>query len=338
MVINNISDIRESVKKLINLRESSYEGHITKASKIWLKWLKMLSFATELSDESLNKIRLHTGFGFFLGSNWSTCYYEKNEIDLGVKKPLESHYITDYLKLTQHIPEKFHCSEVDINRSLISILYDNKYINEDVLRFQSTMSNLSHLNGKKINTYLEIGAGYAGLCNQVKRILNPKQSIVIDHPEVLFWSIVYTFINNPKSSIEVITNKGQSIEDSDFVFIPAFLSEVLKDETIDLLVNENSFAEMTSEQVNYYLDLFSFDILYSNNRNRQFMNFEVHDLNSIIHEKFSTFPDMSFYQNIYDNTTSTHNQKYHFFISKDSSSLPTFDPHKLCGLSIRTSH
>ena len=42
----------------------------------------------------------------------------------------------------------------------------------------------------------------------------------------------------------------------------------------DVLININSFCEMTENQVKFYLDSqrISWGLLYSNNRNRQFMN------------------------------------------------------------------
>lgn len=338
MLVTSIDDIRVSIKEIINLRDTEYSNHVTKASNLWAPWLDMLSFVTELSDKSLEKIRLHTGFGFFLGSNWSTCYYEKNEIELGIKNIFGSKYIADYLELTRSVDQQFHCSEIDKNKSLISILFEEKYINEDVLRFQSTISNLSNLKNKKIKRCLEIGAGYGGLCNQFKKIFQPDQSIVIDHPEVLFWSIVYTFINNPDCSIEIITDSTSTISDSDFIFIPAFLTDVIKDYEVDLLINENSFCEMTDRQIQYYLDTLSFKLLYSNNRNRQFMNLEASDLNTILQKNFHTMPALSFYQNKYENYESRNNLKYHFFASRNSGNLPVLNTQEICGLSVRTSH
>jgi len=337
MIVKDINDIKEVIKDLIQIRNASYSDHVTKPSKIWSQWLSMLSFVTELSEDSLEKIRLHTGFGFFLGSNWSTCYYEKNEIEIGLKNSGDSKYINDYIQLTKGIPEKFHCSEIDKNRELISIQYNGKYINEDVLRFQSTISNLSNLKERKIKRYLEIGAGYGGLCNQFSKIFRPEQSIVIDHPEVLFWSAVYTFVNNPTASIEIVTSEDTIISESDFVFVPAFLTDVLKDEKVDLLVNENSFCEMMEEQVEYYLKTLSYGLLYSNNRNRQFMNFEIANLNDILLSSFNTTPSSSFYKTIYNAHTSEHNLKYCFFAAKDTMLLPSIIPEKLCGLSVRES-
>ncbi|RXJ66618.1 hypothetical protein CRV08_12375 [Halarcobacter ebronensis] len=335
MEIKSIEDIKLYINELIELREKKYKTHITNASKIWSKWLEILSFPRDLTNESLDKIRLHTGFGFFLGSNWSTCYYEKNELELGIKEIKDSKYIQDYEKLTKSTPKEFYCSEIDKNRDLISIKYKDKYINEDVLRFQSTLSNLVCLKDKQINTYLEIGAGYGGFSNQFFKHFNPKQTIIIDHPEVLFWSMTYTFINNPDKKISLITEKDQIINDSDFLFVPAFLTDCLINHKIDFVINENSFCEMTKEQIDYYLTTLNFDLLYSNNRNRQFMNFEVDSLNEILLNKFKSIPETSFYDNFYKKEKNKHNLKYHFFISSNPDMLPSFNPKELNGLSVR---
>ncbi|MDA7818272.1 putative sugar O-methyltransferase [Sulfurimonas sp.] len=339
MIANNIDDIKTAIEKLIELREKQYKKHVTRPSVIWKKWLQMLGFIREFSNDRLSDIRLHTGFGFFLGSNWSTCYYEKNEIELGIKEVENSQYIKDYHKLTKELSKEFFCSEIDVNRELISISYNDKYINEDVLRFQSTISNLSCLKNKNIKRYLEIGAGYGGLCNQFNKLFKPEQVIVIDHPEVLFWSIVYTYINNKDAKIQIVTDLSEDIiEDADFVFISAFLTDIMKGYNVDLLVNENSFCEMTEEQINYYFDTVSFDLMYSNNRNRQFMNSEVNSLNNIILNKYIVKPEPSYYKKYYSDDLNLHNLKYHFFASDDSNNLPNFKYENLSGLTIRTKH
>ena len=124
MIVKNISSIKKIILELIDLRESKFHDHITNPNLLWKKWVTMLSFIFDLSEDSLQKIRLHTGFGFFLGSNWSSVYYEKNEIELGICTFEKSKTINDYINLTKNVEKKFWCSEIDKNKDLISIKYN----------------------------------------------------------------------------------------------------------------------------------------------------------------------------------------------------------------------
>ncbi len=72
------------------------------------------------------------------------------------------------------------------------------------------------------------------------------------------------------------------------------MTDCLINHKIDFVINENSFCEMTKDQIDYYLTTLNFDLLYSNNRNRQFMNFEVDNLNEILLNKFKSVPEISF--------------------------------------------
>ena len=149
----------------------------------------------------------------------------------------------------------------------------------------------------------------------------------LDDDEIFIFD---TLENIPLTKVIEIFNSN-----SDFVFIPTYFTNVLENEKIDLLVNENSFSEMTSDQVNYYLDTIPFELLYTNNRDKQFMNNELNSLNSLIVKKLKTAPDLSFYEKIY-NKSDMHNQKYHMFASKNIELLPDFDHNNICGLTIRT--
>jgi hypothetical protein len=299
----------------------------------------MLSFIFDLSEDSLQKIRLHTGFGFFLGSNWSSVYYEKNEIELGICTFEKSKTINDYINLTKNVEKKFWCSEIDKNKDLISIKYNGYFINEDILRVQSTISNLAQIEKFDFNKVIEIGAGYGLLSNQINRVFNCNQVVIVDHPEILYWNAIYTFLNDPKAKIQIISEINEEISECDYVFVPSFLAEkVLVESEFDLLVNENSFCEMTSDQIYHYLSVVKAKLLYSNNRNCQFMNSQLQDLNRLLKSKYSLFPKFNFYSKKYKNLESKHNAKYIFFASEQSINLPNFDPNILNGLTVRTRH
>jgi putative sugar O-methyltransferase len=334
----NIIGIKKEILDLIRLRDTKFSQHITSPSKFWRGQIEKLSFIFDFSEISLKDIRLHTGFGFFIGSSWTTCYYEAQEILRGLKDIESSKYLKDYKNLTENLPIKFHCSELDHNKEWISLPYKGKYITEDVLRAQSTVSNLFQIRNL-FSSCMEIGAGYGSLANHLLRLFQIKKYFITDHPEILYWSILWTSFVSPDKKILLFNgNNVDKCKDADVIFIPPFLMDTFEVD-VDLVINENSFCEMTQEQVEYYLDNknINFKLLYSNNRDRQFMNNELHSLNSILSSRYILTPSLDFYNEKYNKEHNKHNCKHIYFCSKNIS-LETVEPSKLCGLSIRKEH
>lgn len=334
----NLLEIRESIITLIKLRNTQYVNNATHPSGLWKDFIQKLSFVFDFSERSLNDIRLHTGFGFYLGSSWSTCYYESQEILMGLKDIESSKYINDYKKLTDGIPVDYHCSELDHNRDIISINYNEKYITEDVLRAQSAVSNLFQIKDL-FSSCMEIGAGYGSLANQILKLFPIKKYFIVDHPEILYWSIIWTGLVCPEKKIMLFNGKNNDkLDKAEVIFVPPFLMDQLTID-VDLAINENSFCEMTQEQVDFYLDNknIKFKILYSNNRDRQFMNNELHSLNSELSKRYILKPSKDFYDKKYQKENSKRNCKYIYFCSTNNL-LEMVNPSKLCGLSIRKEH
>lgn len=323
---------------LIKLRNEKYISSPSLPSGLWKNWLDKLSYVMELSEARLQHIRLHVDMGFFIGATWSRLYYEANEIRLGLKTLEESNYIKDYERLTKGVDKALHLSELDPLRNEIAIPYQNHYITEDVLRAQCTISNLRHF--PAFDSCIEIGAGYGALANQIIHVYGTKRYTVIDYPEILFYIATWSQIVHPHLHIAIFdgTNHEQ-VNRADLVLIPNFLQPEIQLEA-DLLINENSFCEMTETQVNHYLrsSKLRYQHLYSNNRDRQFMNRDLRGLNAILGEHFNLSPTLDEYKNFYrDTPPGKHwNMKYIFLASKDKPLA--IDIQALHGLTIRTQH
>ncbi|MEE9910678.1 MAG: putative sugar O-methyltransferase [Deltaproteobacteria bacterium] len=256
----------------------------------------------------------------------------------GLKDIESSKYINDYKALTEGIPAAYHCSELDHNRDLISIHYHQKYLTEDVLRAQSSVSNLFQVKDL-FSSCMEIGAGYGALANQILKLFPVRKYYIVDHPEILYWSIIWTVLVCPEKRIVLYNGKNDDeLEKAEVIFVPPFLIENLTID-VDLAINENSFCEMAPEQIEFYLHNknIKFNILYSNNRDRQFMNNDLHSLNAMLSEQFILTPPPDFYSERYQKENSQHNCKYIYFCTKKNS-LGMVDPSKLRGLSTRTEH
>ncbi len=325
------------VKRLIDHRENNYKNSLYYPSGLWGKWLEKLGYIFDLKDKSLKNIRLHVGFGFFLGSNWSTAYYKAQEINLGLDKTKNSKYVKDYISLTENIDEKYKLTELDPNRNEIGINYNKKFITEDILRTQTTVTNLLQI--QPFTSCLEIGGGYGALANQLIRIFDINKYYIIDYPEILFWVSVWSKIVNPDKRIIIYDGQSkQEIEKHDLILVPNFLFKELHF-NVNLLINENSFCEMSKEQVMDYLNYSGIEseLIYSNNRSKQFMNDSSFDLNKIVMSKYRLFPTIDFYNNYYSQSPSMHNNKYIFFGSQKRELDINFENIK--GLTaIRTEH
>lgn len=97
---------------------------------------------------------------------------------------------------------------------------------------------------------LEIGGGYGALAYWIKSAFPNATYTLIDLPESLLFSRLYLSLARPdiKMSVGVVPNKYG------ILFVPNFLSDRL-DITYDLVINTLSMSEMSSYQVNRYVDL-----------------------------------------------------------------------------------
>jgi hypothetical protein len=333
-----IQHVKTVIADLIALRDAKYADSFSCPSDLWKKWLQKLTFIMDLSERDLHYIRLHMGMGFFLGAPWSTVHFEANEVALKLKKPEESRYVQDYLRLTEGLEDRLKITELDPVRDEIAIAYNGKYITEDVLRAQSTISNLRLV--PRFKSCTEIGAGYGALANQILRAYDIEQYYVIDYPEILFYVATWARIANPNRKMVIFNGKNHAeIEMGDIILVPNFLQPEIEIQT-DLLVNENSFCEMTEEQVGGYLDStqLRFKYLYSNNRDRQFMNRQLKGLNAMLNDRFPLSPSVEDYKSFYTGVPADQrwNLKYIFLASRTEPA--ELDIAKLHGLTIRTKH
>ncbi|QWD96913.1 putative sugar O-methyltransferase [Polynucleobacter sp. MG-6-Vaara-E2] len=334
-----MNEVKETINKIINLRDSKHSNSLHVPSGLWKKWLEKLGFVRELSEKSLREIRLYVGMGFFIGAPWSKAYYQANEIKLQLMQPSDSSYIKDYLRLTKNIPENLKLTELDPTRNEIAIEFNGKYITEDVLRVQSTISNLN--NFPKFKSCIEIGGGYGALANQVIKVYEVEKYTIIDYPEMLFFVAIWSKVVNPKLKIVIYDGSNKSeLDNAELALVPNFLYKSIQIEG-DLLINENSFCEMSQAQVLDYLQAknLNYNYMYSNNRDRQFMNRDLPEgINSLLERYFQLSPSVQEYKEYYKDSSLKNkwNQKNIFYASKNE--LLNIDINLINGLSIRTEH
>ena len=278
----------------------SSEILFSKPSKVWNRWLELGSFLKTCPDEHL---RMHVGFGYNLGSPIEKDLWRVNQNNIGEDKAAIQ-ISNDYKRLISGIDPKYHLSEIDPKFEYYSIPYEDenttRWINSDVLRMQVNVSNLFRLNlFKKEISICEIGGGYGHLANALMRTNNVNKYLIIDFPQVL--DVVNRWILNTKPDFKVFLYKN--IEDFDsnnktqgLHLLSNELFFSLKHKVdYNLGINVNSFDEMTTNQVENYIngEKLIMDILYSNNQSIQPNNSELIPLTHIFKKYANITPDYS---------------------------------------------
>jgi len=121
-----------------------------------------------------------------------------------------------------------------------------------------------------------VGGGYGQLARAVLSASPKSTYTIIDFPEIL--DVVRRWITWASPDIRIISgdsDEAHEVPSGCLRLIPNTLLNTKVD--CDVLININSFCEMTDAQVISYIDQsrISWKFLYSNNRNRQFMNFDL---------------------------------------------------------------
>lgn len=277
---------------------------IVSPSTVWQGWLDRLNF---LHTISIQELRLHCGFGYLLGSPIEKDLWRTSRLN-ALSKPSDEKvaFFKNIEYLVGKIPNDLRVDEPNPMRSLFSIQYEDIYVNTDTLRTQVDINNLYKLN--LINsqlTIMEIGGGYGQLAMALLRSGRINKFLIVDFPETLH--IVARWVKHimPEIPVTLVESNTSGINDTEagLVLIPnhtLFNKENFNDESIevDLLINVNSFCEMTKEQVTGYLDHpnISFKKLYSNNRDRQFENNELNNLLTIFQSIGKVWPERKDYK------------------------------------------
>ncbi len=111
----------------------------------------------------------------------------------------------------------------------------------------------------RLHRVMEIGAGYGSLARIIKLQHSDVRYVILDVPETLLLSAVFLNLSFPKATIRLVTTteeyKTASVEDPDFLLVPAQLCNELEGSQFDLLINTGSLQEMPESTVDTYFDL-----------------------------------------------------------------------------------
>ena len=307
---DRINQLKQRILKMVLAREGYADS--AEASPIWREVTGVLGYVMELSAEALRNIRFHVGLINGLEMKYWHPYPriddEAEARNLG------------YVRMIQGLPDRYWVSEPPtpgIPRPL-GVSYKGRIVNHNVTRFQNCVSVLYHAGAmryveqaKKRQIVLEVGAGYGGLAHCLSAMFEGKVTyVIIDLPEILFISGVFLLVNNPTKSVWIYdaaeaagSGLVEKILAHDFVLLPDFLVERLSElENIAIIINLQSFQEMTEEQVTKYLDLgvrkLSF-CLYSDNIDLHPHNQNLSSVSRLLAERFILDPGPAWFQDVF---------------------------------------
>ncbi|CAA6817630.1 MAG: Unknown protein [uncultured Sulfurovum sp.] len=145
----------------------------------------------------------------------------------------------------------------------LSINYRGKKLSEQLIQHMVITNDLvKHISFslEKREVILDIGCGFGGSARLLNAYTPNACQILLDLPETLFLTAYYLKYNFPNKKIALLEdiyphldNLDEVIDNYDFIIIPPFVLDYLKEKSVDLVVNASSLAFMSEEYLNYYL-------------------------------------------------------------------------------------
>jgi hypothetical protein len=176
--------------------------------------------------------------------------------------------------------------------------YGEALFNLDTLKFFEAMIALDRAavltplrTGAERHVAWEIGAGWGGLAYTFKTLCPNTSYVIVDLPQVFLFSAVYLMTVMPDARFAFHGDGPLTslVPESDFVFVPHWALDELELPRLDLTLNMVSFQEMTTAQVEAYVDTawrLGSQYLYSLNRDRSHYNTELSSVAEIIERRF----------------------------------------------------
>lgn len=235
--------IRAFVSKMISERGDNSIN--LSPSKYWTDFAINFRYVYEMNNAELRRIRYHT---YHLTSDIYLTYYFA---DSGFINLLSAGYF--YFVCGANIKAK--AEGIDG----IGVQTENGKVSHDLLRYLGVIYDIIKakiFTQTKPTNILEIGGGYGGLARS-SIVHNPNVSyVILDLEETLFFSSVYLTNEIGSDKVHLIENKldNAKIELGHVYIVPQHRIDYIEDLNFDLAISQQSFQEMTLEQVNFYME------------------------------------------------------------------------------------
>ena len=199
-------------------------------------------------------------------------FYEKIKIKFGLEKKkiqMMSHFEAfDFLMSSKAPPSPYwmNFEEISLANKSSSSIHDLKKFGQKHGKYNlHTFTILSNYYFNILNCYMplekaesivEIGAGNGNLLTLFFQKLNNVRLVDVDLPETIAVASVFLADMFPNAKM-LLPHEAKNADFSkyDFVFLTPNQVHLLPDDSVDLIVNTDSFQEMTHEQIADYFRL-----------------------------------------------------------------------------------
>ena len=143
----------------------------------------------------------------------------------------------------------------------------------------------------------DIGSGWGGLAYFLRKILPDSHITLVDLPETFIFSMPYLMLTDQEKTFYVPNDFDELGDPSaagrfDYSFYTPGALERFPDRSFDLVINTGSMAEMSEQQVSYFvaqIKRIGKGAFYSLNEDRQGRNRELENLTEVLDRGFSTW-------------------------------------------------
>lgn len=281
---NNYLEIKKNILEMIDISSNKQLPSI-----YWQQELQGFEYMFDASPLIIQKLRHH-------------CYHLTGIYEYNYRKHHEHQKLKfqQKLKYLKSKDKKDLLVEESKDLGGFGFKIKNRLINLDTLKFYECLITLDHqkiLNQfKNQQILMEIGPGWGGFIYQFKKLFPKTTCLLVDLPQTLLFSSTYLTTLFPKSKYLFLKTKFElkkisDIKKYDFVFIPDYLFNELNFTPPEIAVNMVSFQEMTSQQVNLYIEKlkkWGCRKIYSLNRNRSPNNNQLTSVEGILKTHYKT--------------------------------------------------
>ena len=180
---------------------------------------------------------------------------------------------------------------------IVSSVIDERPYNFETARFLVELVNIVEWGQVPFDRpglrIMDLGSGWGGLAYFLRAVFADSHITLLDLPETFIFSMPYLMLGDPDKTFylpEDGLGDPSMTGDVDYAFFSPGALERIPDRSFDLIVNTGSMAEMSQDQVRYYISQIKRigrGAFYSFNEDRLCTNVELGNLTEILGREFS---------------------------------------------------
>jgi len=180
---------------------------------------------------------------------------------------------------------------------IVSSVIDGHRYNFETARFLVELVNIAEWGAVPFDRpglrIMDLGSGWGGLAYFLRAVFPDSHITLLDLPETFIFSMPYLMLGDPDKTFYLADDglgDPSAADDADYAFFSPGALERMPDRSFDLIINTGSMAEMSQDQVQYYISQIKRigrGAFYSFNEDRQDRNAELENLTEILGREFS---------------------------------------------------